>query len=167
VVQDAATDERLRLLRSFGHVGDEHFCLGMNAKLSEVHAAMGMAVLPHMPAIIASRRAACERYDERLAGRVERPVPPPGTGYNHAYYPVLLPDAAARERVKASLEAGGVLTRRYFFPSLNRLPYVKQVPMPVSDDLAARVLCLPLFAGMTTAQVDRVAGAFLAAIDGR
>ena len=43
-------DKALRLLRSFGHVGDEHFTLGMNAKMSEVHAAMGMAVLPHVVA---------------------------------------------------------------------------------------------------------------------
>jgi dTDP-4-amino-4,6-dideoxygalactose transaminase len=48
ILHDEETDHRLRLLRSFGHIGDAHYTLGVNAKMSEVHAAMGMAVLPHV-----------------------------------------------------------------------------------------------------------------------
>src|SRR5690606_33988246 len=52
VLHDEGADQQFRFLRSFGHSGDNHFCLGMNAKMSEVHAAMGMAVLPHIDRIV-------------------------------------------------------------------------------------------------------------------
>ncbi len=157
VMHQEEHDKAIRLLRSFGHVGDEHFTLGMNAKMSEVHAAMGMAVLPHVPAIIEARRCIFQAYDHGLEGLgLGRPVLPVGTGYNYAYYPVFLPTAAAREKAMMDLTACGINARRYFFPSLNTLPYVRQTAMPVSEDLAARVLCLPLYAGLGQDDVERV-----------
>lgn len=157
VLHDDGADKRLRLLRSFGHSGDEHFSLGMNAKMSEVHAAMGMAVLPHMERIVRERAALCARYDGQLAVvEGERPVIPEGTGYNHAYYPILLRDSGEREAMIAKLAAQGVHARRYFFPSLDTLPYVKAQACPVSRDLADRALCLPLFNGMNETDMERV-----------
>jgi Predicted pyridoxal phosphate-dependent enzyme apparently involved in regulation of cell wall biogenesis len=64
IVHDEAADARLKLLRSFGHIGDEHFTLGMNAKMSEVHAAMGMAMLPHVTSIILDRRKISAAYND-------------------------------------------------------------------------------------------------------
>jgi dTDP-4-amino-4,6-dideoxygalactose transaminase len=129
----------------------------MNAKMSEVHAAMGMAVLPHVPAIIAARRSIFQAYDDGLLGLgPARPTIPEGTGYNYAYYPVFLPSAAAREKALMDLAARGINARRYFFPSLNTLPYVRHISMPVSEDLAARVLCLPLYAGLGQDDIERV-----------
>ena len=157
VLHDAEADKKLRLLRSFGHVGDEHFSLGMNAKMSEVHAAMGMAILPHMEANIAERAALCERYDKLLAGlSLERPTLPEGTGYNHAYHPIMLRNAAEREGLLACLAEGNIHGRRYFYPSLDSLPYVRSGFCPMSRDLAERALCLPLFNGMDEGAQDRV-----------
>ena len=157
VLHDAAADDRLRLLRSFGHVGDEHFSLGMNAKMSEVHAAMGMAVLPHVEHIIAERERAFQDYDKALVGLpLVRPAFPDGTRCNYAYYPVLFPTGNARMQAMADLSSQGINARRYFFPSLNTLPYVQNVRMPISEDLADRVLCLPLYAGLEQADIDRV-----------
>lgn len=157
VLHNDEHDRSLRLLRSFGHVGDEHFMLGMNAKMSEVHASMGMAVLPHVPAIIEARRRISQAYDVRLQGLgLWRPSMPGGTGYNYAYYPVLLPSAAAREKAIVDLSAQNIHVRRYFFPSLNVLPYVRRTSMPVSEDRAARVLCLPFYAGLGQDDVERV-----------
>lgn len=157
VLQTDEQDRALRLLRSFGHVGDEHFTLGMNAKMSEVHAAMGMAVLPHVTKLIDARRAICERYDALLAGRVERPTVPDGTLYNYSYYPVLLRSSAARERVFTALAENGIYARRYFYPSLDTLPYVQKAHCPASRDAAERVLCLPLFTDLELHEVDRIA----------
>ena len=157
VLHDQADDEALRMLRSFGHFGDEHFSLGMNAKMSEVHAAMGMAVLPHVPVIIAERRKLSAAYDERLIGIVSRPSAGPDVGYNFAYYPIVLRDGAQRESALAALAAHGIMARRYFFPSLNTLTYVDAVAMPISEDHAARTLCLPLYVGLTEQDVDRIA----------
>jgi len=153
IVHTPELDKATRLLRSF--------TLGMNAKMSEVHAAMGLAVLPCMDRNIAERKALCERYDEALDGLpVQRPVLPEGTSWNYSYYPVLLPDAETRERVLKAMAEEGVHARRYFYPSLDALPYVQSAPCPVSRDCAARVLCLPLFNGMTSEENGRILRAF-------
>ena len=68
VLHEEATDRSLRLMRSFGHSGDRHFSLGINAKMSELHAAMGMAVLPYMETKIDERKASSARYDEAFVG---------------------------------------------------------------------------------------------------
>lgn len=157
ILHRAEDDEALRFLRSFGHIGDEHFTLGMNAKLSEVHAAMGMALLPHMPTILAARKALSERYDEGLAKLpVQLPQRPAGTSYNYAYYPVFFADGATRAHVSEGLRAIDIHTRRYFYPSLDTLPYVNAAPCPISQEAADRVLCLPLYPDLEVTVVDRI-----------
>ena len=75
VLHDAQADARLRLLRSFGHIGDEHFSLGMNAKMSEMHAAMGMAVLPHVEECIRQRKELDASYRLELKELPVRTLP--------------------------------------------------------------------------------------------
>lgn len=158
ILHDAEADHRLRLLRSFGHIGDDHYALGMNAKMSEVHAAMGMAVLPHMERIVEERRTIIERYDTLLKEHLERPQVPAEVGYNFSYYPVLARDAAHRVRIERALMEQGINPRRYFYPSLDELPYVNGSVCPHSRSASERVLCLPLYNGLTLEQVDRIAG---------
>ncbi len=165
VLHDAQNDKDLCLLRSFGHIGDEHFTLGMNAKMSEVHAAMGMAVLPHVEAIIASRLQSIQRYDEALCDHVERPVPPSSTVPNSSYYPIMLENGEQRERVVTVLADSKVHARRYFYPALNTLSYLdRYVPCKVGEEFADRTLCLPLYHGMTKDEMDRVIKGVLASV---
>lgn len=164
IVHTPEAEHDMRLLRSFGHIHDDHFSLGMNAKLSEMHAAMGLAVLPHVEHIIAQRREVCTMYDEAFVDLpIEGVMIPEGTAWNYAYYPVLFRNGSERKRVFDHLSAEGIVARRYFYPSLNTLPYVTSDPMPVSEDLADRVLCLPLFAGMSIQECGRVRSALLSA----
>jgi dTDP-4-amino-4,6-dideoxygalactose transaminase len=157
VLHDDHADKQLRLLRSFGHIGDTHYQLGMNAKMSELHAAMGMAVLPHMEAIRKGRRAVVEAYDLAFATLpVQRPLVGYDVEWNHAYHPVLLPDGVMREDLMQKLAEAGIHARRYFMPSLNTLPYVNSRSMPVSEDAAARVLCLPLHDQLDLRAITRV-----------
>lgn len=158
VVHDAETNHRVRLLRSFGHIGDEHFALGLNAKMSEVHAAMGMAVLPYMEEILAQRRHQWERYARALS---DAPVDlvhiPTGTRYNHSYFPVALPNEEALWRVHRALVAQHIHPRRYFYPALTQLPYISpQAACPLTESLAPRMLCLPLYHGLEDAVIDEV-----------
>ncbi len=156
VLHSDDADQRLRLLRSFGHVFDDHHSLGINAKMSELHAAMGMAVLPHMTDIRSVRASLSARYDEGLRGTaVERPSVPEGTGYNHAYYPVLFATAAMRIAAQDALMADNIHPRRYFYPSLDTLPYVKPQVCRLSREAADRMLCLPLYHGLSPVDVDR------------
>ncbi len=162
VVHDEGVDGRVRFLRSFGHYGDEHFTLGINAKMSELHAAMGMAVLPYLTSLIVGRKAITNRYDKRINGTsVLRPVVPDNTTYNYAYYPILFQDERTREQVLGRMSERSVNCRRYFFPSLNALPYVVSGQMPISEKISGCVLCLPLYTGMDDFTEERVISALL------
>ncbi len=157
--QDAA---QLRLLRSFGHIGDEHFQLGINAKASELNAAMGLTVLPHVERLKRERGQVVAWYNEELANApVTRPQAPEGWTTNHAYYPVIFRTGEAMLRVKKALEAEQIFPRRYFYPSLDTLPYVQADACPVSRSVADRVLCLPLYPGLGQNDVDKIANVIL------
>lgn len=161
VLHDADQDEQLGLLRSFGHLYDEHFRLGINAKMSEVHAAMGMAVLPHVPHLIRERKALSDRYDALLGDRLERPVVSGETGFNYGYYPILLKDTAELEHLMSALANEDIHARRYFFPSLNLLPYVSAGSCPISESAAGRAICLPLYPELGPDRVERIASIVL------
>lgn len=162
VTDDDDIANRVAYLRNFGHDGYERFHgIGINGKNSELHAAMGLCLLPRVPDIVAERREISLRYDAMLLGRsdVVRPAIRPGTTYNYAYYPVLLPNDKVVRQVQEHLERHGVLTRRYFYPSLSgALAYVAPGDVPVARDAAERVLCLPLYTGLAARDADRIAG---------
>jgi dTDP-4-amino-4,6-dideoxygalactose transaminase len=145
--KDVELMRAVRQLMNFGHTTSETFDRpGINAKNSEFHAAMGLCILPHMSDIIARRKALSERYDAQIPKGLSRPNMPDGTEYNYAYYPVFFPDEKSLLDTKAELEKEGIGTRRYFYPSLNTLPYLTTTqPCPVAEDIASRVLCLPLY----------------------
>ena len=161
LTHDPELSRKLNLLKSFGHVGDEHFTLGINAKNSELHAAMGLCLLPRVPGFIAARAALYAHYRRALAGLpLGYPILPPHTTYNYAYFPVLLEDEPQLLRVQARLAEHAIDTRRYFFPSLNTLPYLPAAgaACPVSEAVARRVLCLPFYPQLAAEQVARIAG---------
>lgn len=148
---------RIDILRRFGHLGDTHYCLGINGKQSEFHAAMGLANLPYVEGIIAQRKMLSECYDSFLAGCVALPKMRDKQGHNYAYYPILLKNEQALLEVVTALNSEEVYPRRYFYPSLNTLPYLaRKIACPVSEDICSRVLCLPLYVGLETAQVEKI-----------
>ena len=164
VTRDDALAARLLKLRNFGQIGpDQVVELGINAKASEFQGAMGLCLLPVVSELIAQRGAVAARYDTLVDGTtwLTRPRARPGSEPNHAYYPVVFDTEARLERTQAALRARGIETRRYFYPSLNRLPYVDRGAVPVSESIAPRVLCLPLYAQLTPADAETVARALI------
>ena len=146
-------------MRNFGHEGPEDFvCVGINAKNSEFHAAMGLSVLPDVNDIIRKRGQISSHYKEKLRGLpLTFPVIPEGTWYNYAYFPVFFPDEASLLRVKQALEGHYVSTRRYFYPSLNTLKYLThKQSCPVAEDISLRVLCLPMYPDLKKEEVDLI-----------
>ncbi|GAB3330364.1 DegT/DnrJ/EryC1/StrS family aminotransferase [Larkinella ripae] len=145
--KDPALAEKLSQYRSFGHRFDEYFDYGINGKNSEIHAAMGLCNLPRVPDLIQARKERFALYDSLLdLSKLERPTIRPNVAYNYAYYPVVFESEARLLAVKAALEQIQVFPRRYFYPSLNQLPFLKTYqPCPVSEDIALRVLCLPMY----------------------
>jgi dTDP-4-amino-4,6-dideoxygalactose transaminase len=150
--------EKLFLYKSFGHIGDDYLTMGINGKLSEFHAAVGLCNLPRLHELIGRRRELSELYTQHLAGlNLQFPQLPPEAESNYAYYPVVFFSEARMLRVRRALGENGIHARRYFFPSLNTLPYVKGASCPVSEGVAARVLCLPLYHELPPDDVIRIA----------
>ena len=135
---------------AFGHIGPiDYYGVGINGKQSELHAAMGLSVLPYMPHILAERKKVVDHYNGLLKKvNIERLTIRPETEWNFSYFPILLPDEATTLRVEEALVKENILPRRYFFPSLNTLPYIKGPKLKVSENVASRVLCLPLYVGL-------------------
>jgi dTDP-4-amino-4,6-dideoxygalactose transaminase len=155
---DQALTEQIRLMRSFGHHGDDHRCVGINGKNSEVHAAMGLCNLPRTQEIIGQRRIQYTNY-QRLLGERGCFASQPNwkdLEYNYAYCPIMLPDEACVVKTLSALERFGIFPRRYFYPSLNRLPYHKGAPCPVSERAAQTILCLPMSDQVTLAIQEQI-----------
>ena len=145
-------------MKKFGHIGEDNYLdIGINAKLSELHAAMGLSVLPKVHDIIAYRKKCSGWYDVQLEGcMLQRPIPPVGLEYNYGYYPILFHSNVDMMRVRRAFLDNGIGVRRYFYPSLNTLPYFNpelRRACPVSEDVSSRVLCLPLYIGLSKADV--------------
>lgn len=162
VTDDDDLAERLHHYRSFGHQNDNYFEMGINAKNSELHAAMGLCILPKVPDLIAARKQRFAYYDSQLDfSRIIRPTLIPALEYNYAYYPIVLDSEETLLRVMEMLKGDNIVPRRYFYPSLNTLPFALRngiaQPCPVSEDVAVRVLCLPLYPDLAEADVTRIA----------
>ncbi len=137
--------DKLYLYRQFGHIYDDYLSVGINAKNSELHAAMGLSILPKMRDIINKRKNHFLTYSEQLKSKFSNFLQEKNFTYNYSYFPVLFKDEEQLLQVKINLEKHKIYTRRYFYPSLNRLPYLNQTNCSVSEDISSRVLCLPLF----------------------
>ena len=157
IVKDKEVDKKLGFAKCFGHDCDEYFRIGINAKQSEFHAAMGLANLVHLDEILQKRRNISELYDKLLNGCVERPKEQESLDYNYAYYPVLFKNEQELLNVFEALNAENIFPRRYFYPSLNKLSYLKKyMPCPISEDISSRVACLPLYPDLSSQNVARI-----------
>ncbi|MUP46863.1 DegT/DnrJ/EryC1/StrS family aminotransferase [Gramella sp. BOM4] len=132
---------------NFGHKGKIEFQgLGINAKLSELQAGMGLAVLPYVFELIESNKIRTQLYDKYLDfEKVRKPVQIEGVESNFNYYPLIFPNESILKEVLSILAEKEIYPRRYFYPSLNNLPFLKYKEMPVSEDIASRILCMPLY----------------------
>ncbi len=158
VAHNSQMADALNKIKSFGHLGDEYYTLGVNGKNSEFHAAMGLCVLPNVADIIQRRRSICESYDSELGDLgIAFLSTPEGYEYNYAYYPVVFRDEAQLLAIKQELNINHVNSRRYFYPSLNTLPFLqRRYSCPVAENVSSRVLCLPLFDSMEKTDVFRI-----------
>jgi dTDP-4-amino-4,6-dideoxygalactose transaminase len=156
VTRDAELAVRIAYMRNFGHDGPERFAeVGINGKNSELHAAMGLVNLNYLNQIIAKRKLLSEHYDRFLPSfSGVKPVIGDDVEYNYAYYPVLFDSEELLLKVVAALNQNSIYPRRYFYPSLEKLPYVHQKKKcEVTEATARRVLCLPLFDTLTQEEI--------------
>ncbi len=157
ITDNKKISDKIELIKRFGHEADDHYMLGINAKASEFQAAMGLCNLKYVDELIEKRKLASEIYDQLLTNKFSRPVVRKGTKYNYAYYPIVLESEERLLKIRADLEAQSIFPRRYFYPSLNTLPYIKNAQScPVAEDIANRILCLPLYADLGEEVINKI-----------
>lgn len=138
---------------------------GINSKMSEVHAAMGLSLLEQIDEIQQQRMGSVALYQQQLASVVELQAWASHSENNGAYMPVILRSEAELLHVMAFMTEQGVQTRRYFYPSLSQVPcYGMQGETPIANDISLRILCLPLYHGLQREDVLSICDALKAAL---
>ena len=157
--KNSEINQKIQMLKTFGEKDKQYEIVGTNAKMTEFNAAMGLANLPYIKEIIKERKEICELYDKELQGYMERPKVRKESEleYNYIYYPIILKDEKETLKIIQKLNEQYIYPRRYFYPSLNTLNFIKsEVKCPVSEDISKRILCLPLYNGLKENEIKQI-----------
>jgi dTDP-4-amino-4,6-dideoxygalactose transaminase len=169
VTRDARMADEARIYRDQGKASftqNAHVRMGYNWRMSEPHAIIGLKHLERLPAMIADRQRIARLYDEALAGfrNLKTLAVPPAGVCNYYKYIVVLNEETDRKALKTLLREryGVALAGEVYEEPLHRQPVFEQyvrAPLPVSEDLCARHVCLPIFSGMEDADARQVVAA--------
>lgn len=168
VSPDEKTKQRIDYLKNFGFANETTVvAAGINAKMNEFQAALGLAQLKHIDAAIGSRARIDALYREQLAGipgiRCHRPST--ARRYNHAYFPIFVDDdyPLSRDELYFALREAGIWGRRYFYPLIPQFPMYRNLPgndhdeWPNAHRAAELVICLPMYPELTDSQIRHIA----------
>lgn len=151
-------EHKIYYSHNFGHNGPLDFHgLGINGKISELQSAMGLTVLPHMPEILKKRQQVVEHYESSLKfNKIKAMRLRNGVKWNYSYYPIIFESESLLLKVQDALNQLKIFPRRYFYPSLNNVPFIQVVQMPISDSIASRILCLPLYDSLNASDLNLI-----------
>lgn len=167
ICQDLRTKQHIDHLKNFGFVNEVTVvAAGINGKMSEFNAALGLLQLKHMPAVLERRAHIDALYRERLAGieGIETPSWPEHDRVNWSYFPIRVKPqfGVNRDAVYEALKQQGISGRRYFYPLISEFPMYRGLPsaqsvlLPHATEASREVICLPQYPGLTDADVHRV-----------
>ena len=145
-----------QFMRNFGHDGPEEYRgVGINGKNSEIHAAMGQAVLPYANDILKKRKEDYMYYVERLSGLnlTMQQLNPEGVS-NFSYFPIKFEKEQDLLKTVKLFELNNIFAKRYFYPSLSKLHYLTPQILPIVESTSKRILCLPIFFDMKREEQD-------------
>jgi len=156
--EDAALLRKLSLLRNFGHTSPTTFeGVGINAKNSEFHAAMGLCNMKYVDAIIAKRKEQWLYYRQKLANLQVRFLKiNTDCDFNYSYFPIVFGSEEMLLKTIETLNNHYIFPRRYFYPSLSTLDYVDGENCPVAAEIAGKVICLPLYHDLSHEEQDMI-----------
>ena len=143
---------------NFGHNGQYNYHgLGINGKMNELSAAMGHANLKYMDEIISNRKSISEYYSSKLNFKSFRKMNyRDNTEINYSYYPIIFDDESTLTLCNERLLKNEIFARRYFFPSLNTINFIKGEECPNSELISKTILCLPIYNLMDKKDLFRI-----------
>jgi len=167
VSPDAETKLRIDQLKNFGFV-DEVTVIepGINGKMSEFNAAVGLLQLKNVNAMIYKRKEIDKRYRMQLAkvNGIEFLEADKDVVLNYSYFPILIQAGypKTRDALYQILKDHGIYSRRYFYPLISNFPMYQDMAsadvrnLPLANDLASKILCLPIYPDLDFSVVDEI-----------
>ncbi len=160
ITNSSEAHQKFSYMRNFGFDSEYKFAeLGINAKNSEFHAAMGLVNLKYLGKIKEKRKALSELYDMYIKNLpLRKPTWNQGATKNYAYYPIVFNSERELLMVMEALSKKEIFSRRYFYPSLSTgVPYIKSGQQtPICNNISTRTLCLPLYYDLSFPEVRYV-----------
>lgn len=167
VCPDAKTKQRIDYLKNFGFADEVTVvAAGINGKMNEFQAALGLLQLRHIDQVIDRRKAIDARYRAMLKGVAGiSPIPePPETVRNYAYLPVRVGKGywQSRDALYERLRNHNIFARRYFFPLISTFPMYRGLSsasagnLPLAYQVAEEILCLPIYPDLGDDEVDEI-----------
>ena len=167
VSPDLETKTQIDYLKNFGYENETSvIAAGINGKMSEFNAALGLLQLKYVDGAIAQRQAIAVDYQSRLEGvtGVEIVGPFGQEKANYSYFPILINDEfrLSRDGLYESLKSIGINTRRYFYPLISEFPMYQHLPssdgtnLSVAHVASQQILCLPIYPGLETTLIDKI-----------
>jgi dTDP-4-amino-4,6-dideoxygalactose transaminase len=155
--KDPELFQKIFYSHNFGHNGPHDFHgLGINGKLSELQAAMGLAVLPHMEIILKGRKHAVNLYTQKLNRKFQTMKLREDSEWNYSYFPILFDNEDLLLDAERVLKSNDIFARRYFYPSLNSLSYLTYNQTEISENISAKILCLPIYTNLEEEVVNLI-----------
>jgi dTDP-4-amino-4,6-dideoxygalactose transaminase len=167
VSSDIKTKTQIDYLKNFGHNGETSvISVGINGKMNEFNAALGLLQLKYVDDLILQRKEIALEYQLRLKGvRGIRIVGPFGQEKaNYSYFPILITDEfrISRDELYESLKSEGIHTRRYFYPLISEFPMYQHIKSsgtdnhPVAFGVSNQILCLPIYPGLESSIIKNI-----------
>lgn len=159
IASDDDMVEKIKRIRFFGHNLKKDIVEdGFNGKMTEVHAALGIANMKYYDEVLENRSTKYHQYIDALKGLscVRFQICKQGES-NYSYFPIIFDGEDELLKVVDALAAENIYPRRYFYPSVNTYTnIVEYQPTPISEDVSKRILCLPLYNSLSEEDMKRI-----------
>jgi len=150
--------KKIKLSHSFGHINEDYFLLGINGKMSELSAAMGLVNINYFDEILAKRKQVVSLYKQKLDfTKFDSIHLRDNIFWNFSYFPIVFNNEEEMMLAKNRLELKDIFPRRYFYPSLNLLPFLSnKLEISVSEKISKSIICLPLYNELTLSDIELI-----------
>jgi len=168
ICHDEITKKRIDFLQNFGFAGETTVVApGINAKMNEFQAALGLLQLKYIDQAIKQRQRIIECYRQHLRGLpgITFFEDIPGVRHNYQYFPIVIDKelfGKSRDGVYDDLKNQNIFTRRYFYPLISQFPTYRGLDsarpdnLPVAEDITLKILCLPVYPELTKPEVKKI-----------
>lgn len=168
VSPDAKTKQRIDYLKNFGFADEVTVVApGINGKMNELQAAVGLVQLKHIDNVLEKRAEIDRQYRELLEDipGIRCLSTPTSAKHNFSYFPIIVESqySLSRDNLYQKFRDNNIYARRYFYPLISDFPMYRALPsaqfsnLPVAMEAASRVICLPIYPGLSSADVLNIA----------